>query len=116
MTLEKLELEMNETATIDFNVVISGQSIFASKPKINFIITEINSGKEWIFPSSKTKNGVTINIPIMKDIVSFTEKYLGELKVVVENRVFYPTRVNVIFYKKEHSTLLADIMKLKNLN
>lgn len=98
-TLPVLELNVSEENEIGFKLRIEGsdKDIGSSKPNVRFVVTETSSGKGWIFSASKTDDGVVINVPVMKGIVTENNKYNGKLEVILGGRYFTPTEVDIEF-------------------
>jgi hypothetical protein len=98
-TLPVLELNVSEENEIGFKLRIEGsdKDIGTSKPSVRFVVTETSSGKGWIFSATKTDDGVAINVPVMKGIVTESNKYNGKLEVILGGRYFTPTEVDIEF-------------------
>ena len=101
MTQQKLEMNLTEESEIGFKLKIEGSDaeLSSNKPKIRFAITESKTGKGWIFNAEKSlsNDGVTITIPSMKGIVSEGADYKGKLEVILGNKYFTPTEVDIMF-------------------
>lgn len=97
-----MELKLGEENEIDFSLKIEGseKELVGAKPKIRFTLTEVKSGRGWIFGTQKTKedqDGVAVIIPDMKNVVSEGESYEGKLEVILGTRYFIPTEVEIKF-------------------
>lgn len=98
--VDKFEINLLEENEIEFGVKIEGtdSELGASKPKVRFTITEEKSGKGWIFITEKNeKNNFVATIPSLKGTVSESENYKGKLEIILGNKYFTPTEVDVKF-------------------
>jgi hypothetical protein len=125
MTTDKalpiLELNVSEENEIGFKLRIEGsdKDIGSSKPNVRFVVTETSSGKGWIFSATKTDDGVAINVPVMKGIVTENNKYNGKLEVILGGRYFTPTEVDIEFVeplKVEAAVVSSVSVKKKSDN
>jgi hypothetical protein len=98
----KIQLNLNEDNEIGFKVKIEGRSndVVGSKTMIRFTITESETGKGWIFDTTKPQgqeDGVLVSIPSMKGLVTENKKYNGKLEVILGPHYFTPTEVDIEF-------------------
>lgn len=128
-TRPQLELKLGEENEIDFNLKIEGSDsdLTSTKPKIRFALTEIKTGRGWIFGAQKNKEqqeggqsgGVAVVIPDMKNLVSEGEIYEGKLEVILGTRYFIPTEIDIRFkepLKVEASLVGQQSIGQKQLN
>src|SRR5690348_11767675 len=98
---EKYEINILEESQIEFGLKIEGSEseLNSAKPRVRFAITEEKSGKGWFFLTEKnTKNGNFIaTIPVLKGLVTENGKYHGKLEIILGNKYFTPTEVDIQF-------------------
>lgn len=114
-----IELNVSDENEIGFKLKIEGsdKDLGASKPNVRFVVTETSSGKGWIFSAAKSEDGVVINVPVMKGIVTENSKYHGKLEVILGGRYFTPTEVDIQFIeplKVEAAVVSSVSVKSKN--
>lgn len=97
----KFEINILEENEIEFGLKIEGSDseLNSTKPKVRFAITEEKSGKGWFFLTEKNaKNGNFIaTIPVLKGLVTESGKYHGKLEIILGNKYFTPTEVDIQF-------------------
>lgn len=98
---DKFEINILEENEIEFGLKIEGSDseINFIKPKVRFAITEEKTGKGWFFVTEKNINNgnFVVKIPVLKNLVSESEKYNGKLEIILGNKYFTPTEVDIKF-------------------
>lgn len=115
--MSNMELTLTEENEIGFQLRIEGsdKDISSSKPIIRFTLTESSTGRGWIFPTTKTDDGVSVVIPEMKGIISENKDYQGKLEIVLGGRYFEPTIVDINFIEPlKVEAAVATIKKHSN--
>lgn len=111
---EKFEINILEENQIEFGLKIEGSDseVNSVKPKVRFTITEEKTGKGWFFLTEKNnKNGNFVaTIPVLKGVVAEGGKYNGKLEIILGNKYFTPTEVDIQFVEplKVESVIVSN--------
>ena len=99
---DTIDLFSNEENELTFQLMIEGTTSDGSidKPVVRFLIDEGNGGMAYMFPvTTDSKDEVSVVIPPMEKVVTEGKSYTGRLEVIIGNRHFVPTEMNVKFKK-----------------
>jgi hypothetical protein len=99
-----MKLKLNKPNELKFSLAIEGISSDSedSEPtKARFLITESKTGMSVAFPMSLSENGtLAVNVPSLSQVFQEGSDYTGEVEVIVGNRIFNPTTVQLEFRKE----------------
>lgn len=99
---KQVKFNLDEEEEIHFKLSVKGSSNLPNvKPIMRFIISENseNGNIAIVLPAKPTEEGVVVNIPQLKDFFSEEKEYIGKLEIIVGNRYFSPTAMNIGFTK-----------------
>lgn len=99
---DNLNLFSNEENELTFQLTIEGTTTDGSidKPIMRFQIEDVDNGMSYSFPViAENKEEVSVVIPPMERLISENKNYRGKLEVIIGNRYFVPTEVDVEFKK-----------------
>ncbi len=98
---KQVTFNLDEESEIQFKLSIKGSTNLPNvKPMVRFIISEtIDNGVAVVLPARSTDEGVTVSIPPLKEFFQENKDYIGKLEIIVGNRYFAPTAMNIGFTK-----------------
>jgi len=102
MDKPKIDLKLDETNNIEFEVSVKGLSSTNEQvnPITRFCITDNKSGISYMFPGTKKEDKIiSFIIPETTNIFNESSNYDGKLEVLIGNRYFSPINVDVSFSK-----------------
>jgi hypothetical protein len=91
--------DLNEENLIEFKMSVKGSTNLPNiKPLIRFIISENKAdGFAVVLPAQATEEGVSVAIPPLKNVFSHEKDYVGKLEIIIGNRYFSPSSMNIGF-------------------
>ena len=108
--MEKLELKLDESNGLIFEVNITGADSEEAEPKYRFFCGANNM--ELVVEGRSVDGKVYVDIPVLKDILN-EGTYPARLEVLVDDRYFTPLEMNVEFKKSLMVTAESVIVNKK---
>ena len=97
---KQVKFNLDEEEEIHFKLSVRGSSNLPNvKPVMRFIISENseNGNMSVVLLARPTDDGVVVSIPQLKEFFSEDREYVGKLEIIVGNRYFSPTAMNIGF-------------------
>ena len=101
MSNNQVNFNLDEESEIEFKLSVKGSTNLPNvKPVMRFVISEMSeNGMAVVLPAHPTESGAKVSIPSLKQIFSENKEYVGKLEIIIGNRYFAPTSMNIGFTK-----------------
>lgn len=107
--MSSLDLKLDETNKLVLNVDITGSDPIDVVPKVRFVCE--SDGVSYVFHGRYNSSGeVEIDVPIMEGKLK-EGTYSSTLEVILENKIFFPLKVDLEFSKS--TQVMAEIVVKK---